>query len=214
MDVSVWLRSEATILPANLARVSNTTVSSTTALKGIVRLLGLVSPREEQSNMAIGTASAGAKSANKVSGLEVFPCDLLPDSREVNGRVSWSRSVEGHGYEARAIGAVFGTLWVWVVTRHGVWDVAVDPVLAAGDDFLASDLAVRCRVAGSAGFALGLYNSASGARLHIVVCNIAAIGCLVPEVVPFDGFANGLASNLNIVPFLVRLDNFVAGCWT
>lgn len=120
MDVPVWLSSEAPILPPNIALISNTTVSSTTALKGIIRLLRTISPRQEQRNMATRTARARTKSPHKVSGLEVLPRDLRPDSRKLNSRVSRRRSVESHGYEAGAVGAVFGALWVWVVAAHGV----------------------------------------------------------------------------------------------
>ncbi|KFY83124.1 hypothetical protein V498_08289 [Pseudogymnoascus sp. VKM F-4517 (FW-2822)] len=183
MDIPVWLGSEATILPADLALESNAA---------------------EQSNMAISAGSARTKSPNKVSRLEVFPSDLLPDSREVDSGVSWRGSMESHSYKARAVGAVLGTLWVWVVAGHGVRHVAIDPVLGASDDFLASNLAIRGGVAGSASLALLLDNPACGARFHVVVRNVAAIGRFVPEAVPFDGFANGLAGKINIMSFQSR----------
>ncbi|KFY35237.1 hypothetical protein V494_06090 [Pseudogymnoascus sp. VKM F-4513 (FW-928)] len=214
MDVPVWLRSEAALLPLNVTLVRNAAVLLVTALKAVVPRLALVGPRQEQSNMATSAAGARAKSPNKVSGLEVVPSDLRTDLPKVDGRVSWRGSVEGHGDETRAVGAVLGTFWVWVRACHGVCDVAINPVSTAGDDFLAGNLAVHLGVASSAaaaGIAILLDNPSIAARLHVVVCDVAAVLCLVPEVVTGDGFANGLAGNLNIVALLVCLDDFVAG---
>lgn len=90
--------------------------------------------------------------------------------------------------------------------------MAIDPVLSAGDDFLAGNLAIRRGIAGSAGLALGVDNSAGGAGLHIVVRDVAAVGCFVPEVVALDGFADGLAGHFDVVAFGVGLDDFVACC--
>lgn len=212
MDVPVWLSSESPLLPSNIALISNTAISTVAALKGIIRLLCFISPRQEQRNMATRTARAWAESPHKVSGLEVLPSDQLPDSRKLNSRGSRRRSVERHGDKARAVGAVLGTLWVWVVPTHGVRDVAIDPVLCASDDFLAGNLAVHRGTAGSPSLALSIDNPARGARFHIVVRDVAAISCFVPEVVALDSFANGLAGDFDIVAFGVGLDDFVTCC--
>jgi hypothetical protein len=60
--------------------------------------------------------------------------------------------VECHGDEARAVGAVSDSLRIGVSGAHRVWDVARDPVLSAGDDFAAADLAARGRAAAAAAF--------------------------------------------------------------
>ena len=51
------------------------------------------------------------------------------------------------------------------------------------------------------------------ARLHVVVGDVAAIGCLVPDVVAEHVGAGGLAGDLDVVALRVGLDDLVAGAW-
>jgi hypothetical protein len=85
VDITVWLGGVATILPANLAGILDATVGSTAALKRVVALLRAVDPRLEKGDMAIGTAGAGTKGTNEVSGLEVVPRDSLGDFGQGDG---------------------------------------------------------------------------------------------------------------------------------
>ena len=92
--------------------------------------------------------------------------------------------------------------------------MAVDPVVAARDDLLAGDLAVRGGVpaAGGGGLAVGVCDAAAGAGLDVVVGDVAAVCCFVPDVGAVDGLAGGLAGELDVVAFFVGLDDAVAGC--
>ena len=99
MDVLVGFGRETAVLPANSALIRDAAVCSTAALERVVLLLGTVDPRVEQSNVAISTASAGAKGTNKVTGLEVVPSDLLCDSWEADRVGTGSRGMESHGDE-------------------------------------------------------------------------------------------------------------------
>jgi hypothetical protein len=210
MNISVRLGRKTAVLPANSTSISDATVRAAT-LKGMVCLVGAVDPGVEQSNVAGSTASARAKCTNKVSSLEVLPGDFFGDTWETDGIGPWSGSVESHGDETRAIGAVVGALWVWVFFVHGVRDVVIDPGLAAGDNFVAGDLAVHSGGATAAVARARARDHAGGAGFHIVVCNIAAIRCLIPERVAINGFANNLAGNFNIVTLLVCHNNFGTG---
>jgi hypothetical protein len=209
MFILVGLGRKTAVLPANSTLISDAAVCSTAALKRVILLLGAVDPRVEQSNVAVCTAGARAQSTNKVTRLEVVPCDFGSDVWEADGGGAWSRRVESHGDEARAVGAVVGALWVCVGGAHGVWDLAIDPELAAGDDLLAADLAVH----GGAATATTACprDHAGGARFHIIVRNVAAIRCFVPEIVAVNGFASSLTGDFNIVTLLVCRNNFVTG---
>lgn len=97
--VAVGLSSEAAILPANSALVSNTAIGTAT-LKGVILLVGAIGPRVEQSNVASSTTSARSKSADKVTGLEVLPRDWLGDIGEADGVIAGRVGVESHAHKA------------------------------------------------------------------------------------------------------------------
>lgn len=208
--VAVGLGRVAADLPANLARVCNTAVG-TLAFKGIVRLLGAVGPRFEQSDVAISTASTRAKGANKVTFLEIVPLDGLCNIREADGAEAWGRCMESHANEARAVGAVFAATGVGVVGAHGVWDVARDPVISTLEDLLAADLALvgGAATVGAAVAVLG--DHAIRAGVDVEVGDVAAVVGLVPDGVALDVFAIGLAGDVDILAVVVSSDRGIAG---
>ena len=86
-------------LPTNRALVLDTTVP-TAAFQRIVLIVGTVDPRMEQSDVAIGTASARTEGTNKVTRLQVLPIDAFGDLRETDSVSSWGARMESHGDEA------------------------------------------------------------------------------------------------------------------
>lgn len=200
----------ASNLPANLALVCNTAVC-TLALESIVLLLGAVGPRLEQSNMAISTASTGAKGANKVTRLEVVPRDGLCNVRKTDSVQTRGRCMERHADETRAVGAVLAAIGVGVVGAHGVWDVARDPVISTLEDLVATDLALVGRAAAVRAAVAVLGDHAIGAGLHVEVGDVAAVLGLVPKGVALDAFAIGLAGDVYILAVVVGRDRGIAG---
>lgn len=207
MDVAVGLGRVTANLPANRTLVRNTAVSAT-ALKGIVFLLRTIGPRLEQSDVTSSTASTSTESSNKVTRLDIVPRDGLSNVGETDGASTRRSGVQSHANEAGAVGAVLAALRVRVVVAHGVWDVAGDPVLTAGENLLAADLALvgGAAVAGAAAVA-GLGDHAVRAGLHVVVSDVAVVGCLVPDGVAVDGFAVGLAGDLHVGAAFVCFDD-------
>lgn len=207
MDVLVRLGGELAVLPTHRTFKSDAAGRSTTALEGMVPLLRAVNPREEQSDVAIGILGTGAQSPDEIAWLEVLPSDLLSDCWQANSVGAWSTGVESHCDEPGAVGSVAGSVRVRIGGAHGVRDVPRNPVLAAGDNFFAGDLAVHFRgAAASRGTITLSRNHAVGARLHIVVGNVAAVGSLVPYRVSEDALAIGLAGKFNTVALAVCLD--------
>lgn len=199
--VTVGLSSEAAILPANSTLVSNTAVG-TAALKGVVLLVGAISPRVEQSDVTSSTTSARSKSTDKVTGLEVLPGDGLGDIGEADGVVAGRVGVESHANKAGAVGAVLAAIGVRVLIVHGVRDVARDPELTAGDDLLAADLAFVGRAATAAAGAATtavLGDHAARAGLHVVVGDVAAVRGLVPDSAALDILTVSLAGEGDVV---------------
>ena len=130
-----------------------------TAFEGVVPLLRAVDPRVEQCNVTCRTARAGTKSSNKVARLEAVPCNFDGDLCKGDCVATWSGGVESHGDETRAVGAVSGTFFIWPGGVHVVWDVLVDPVHSAVDDFGAADLAPDRRMSTSAAGCLAAFET-------------------------------------------------------
>lgn len=114
MDISVWLRREAAILPPNRALISDAPIRRTTALQCVIGRVTIINPRVEQRNMSIIPTRSRAKRPNKVARLQVLPRDLRTNINEPDGRLAWRRGVHRHGNETRAVGAVSGARWVGV----------------------------------------------------------------------------------------------------
>lgn len=117
MDVPIGLGRDAAISPANPFLHRDTAIPAI-ALKRVVRPLGGgIDPRVEQGDMTGITPGAGAQSSNKITRLEFIPGNSVRDFRKTDGvqGIQAGRSnVETHGDKARAVGAVWGALWVGV----------------------------------------------------------------------------------------------------
>jgi hypothetical protein len=151
MNVLVRLGGFAPVYPGNWALIWDAAPCLAAALERVVSLLCAINPGVEQSDMTAITASVRTKSTNKVTWLEVVPRNFGSDFGKAYGGKTWMRSVKGHRDEARAVGTVECALRVWVRGGLGVRDMACDPVLSAGDDFVATDRGADSAAAAAAG---------------------------------------------------------------